>query len=111
MSEQMKEDYVSHARTPEELRSEVLSDLRRRLISLDKYFNTVARSGAEKARLSRAMEELVDMLNYWANLKIERPLTKREQERQRKSLTGEGISGRETLPHMPIASRPTDRRN
>jgi hypothetical protein len=98
-------DYISHARTPEELRVEVLSDLRRRLVSLDKYTDAVARSAAEKSRLARATEELLDMFTYWTNLKIERPLTKREQERQRKSLTAEGISGRETLPHMPIRSQ------
>ena len=101
----MLEDYISHARTPEELRKEVLSDLRRRLISLDNYSDRVAKSATEKARLARAIEELLDMFTYWTNLKIERPLTKREQERQRKLLTAEGISGSQSLPHMPTRSQ------
>lgn len=68
--------YISHARTPEELKAEVCSDLHRRIQNNEGYKRTVARSEAEKARIDRAINELEDMLNFWSNLTIERPIRK-----------------------------------
>lgn len=65
--------YVSHARTPEELQAEVISDLRRRLEFLDGQIRVVSRSKAEQARLSCARIELEQMLRYWLELEITRP--------------------------------------
>jgi hypothetical protein len=70
--------YISHARTPEELKEEVCSDLRRRISSLDSWSKIVARSEAEKSRLARASTELVEMLEFWTNLTIQRPTRKRK---------------------------------
>lgn len=69
--------YTTHARTPEELKAEVVSDLRRRLSHLDDYDKFVSRGEAEKARVARAKNELESMLVYWSNLVIERPVRKR----------------------------------
>jgi hypothetical protein len=70
--------YVSHARTPEELKDEVLGDIRRRIELIDHYMQTVARSASEKARLARAQMELTAMLQYWERVEIRRPKRKRK---------------------------------
>jgi negative regulator of replication initiation len=72
-------NYVSHARTPEELKAEVCSDLNRRLINLESYSNTVARNATEKARISRAMVEIQEILEYWKAVEIVRPIRKRDR--------------------------------
>ena len=66
----MTYDYISHARNAEELRAEVLGDLRRRIASLDMQHNAVRFSQAEKARIARAIGELQSMLDFWSELKI-----------------------------------------
>lgn len=70
--------YISHARTPEELKAEVCSDLKRRLSNLDDYDKFITRSEAEKARVARAKLELESMLHYWSNLEIVRPVRRRK---------------------------------
>lgn len=94
-------EYISHARTPEELKLEILSNLRWRIAQLDGYANVVAKNASEKARIARATAELQDMLVYWQALKIVRPLTKREQARQERA--AQGISGSVTGTHIPPA--------
>lgn len=73
----MTSTYVTHARTPEELKNEVVSDLRRRIDFLYGQEKTIARSAAEKARIACATRELEDMLVYWNELQIVRPVRKR----------------------------------
>lgn len=90
--------YISHARTPEELKDEVLSDLRRRLAMLDSYINNIARSAAEKARLACAEKELMAMLQFWNEVEIVRPKRKRERERV-------DISSSVTLPHISTGQK------
>jgi hypothetical protein len=68
--------FVSHARTPEELKAEVLSDLRRRIASIDGYSHTVAKSVTEQAKLACATRELEDMFKFWSELEIIRPRRK-----------------------------------
>jgi hypothetical protein len=62
--------YVTHARTAEELRAEILSDLKRRLDLLTVQRNVVARSAAEKSRIDRAISELEDMARFWTEVLI-----------------------------------------
>lgn len=62
--------YVTHARTPEQLRAEVISDLNRRIEFLQGQHNVTARSKAEKSRLACAMNELGNMLDFWTKLTI-----------------------------------------
>lgn len=93
-------EYISHAHTPEELKLEVLSDLRRRIVFLDAYTRDVAKSATERARLARAIAELADVLHYWEQVRIARPKTKRELTRERKQ---ESISGSGPLPHPSIS--------
>ena len=73
--------YISHARTSEELKAEVCSDLKRRLSNLDDYDKFITRSEAEKARVARAKNELESMLHYWSELEIVRPVRRRKKER------------------------------
>jgi hypothetical protein len=87
--------YVSHARTPEELKTEVESDLRRRLEMLKGYTNSVVKGAAERARIACAERELIAMLNYWENVEIIRPARKRTKAEAKK-----GISGSGPLPHI-----------
>ncbi len=69
--------YISHARTPEELKAEVVSDLGRRIDRLDSYRNVVAKSAAEKARLECAQRELEEAMYFWKQLEIVRPIRKK----------------------------------
>ena len=62
--------YISHARTPEELKVEVCSDLNRRIAHLADYSLIIAKSAAEKARLATGIRELETMLDYWQALEI-----------------------------------------
>lgn len=65
--------FVSHARTPEQLKAELLSDLQRRLQNLDDYDRIIARSITEKSRIARAKNELEAMFRYWSEVQIIRP--------------------------------------
>ena len=69
--------YITHARTPQELKAEVVTDLHRRILSLNGQLQTVARSAAEKAKMARAINELEDMLDYWSKLQIEKTARRR----------------------------------
>lgn len=91
-------EFVTHARTPEELRAEVCSDLYRRIASLDAYSKAVAKGAEERSRIARAITELKDMLEFWRAMRIERPKTKRELDREAKQ---KGISVRDSLSHIP----------
>lgn len=99
-------EYISHAHTPEEMKAEFCSDLRRRIAVLDGYANSISRSGAERARIARASEELSELLRYWDAIKIERPKTKRElaKEDRMAERKAKAISGSVTLPHIPTAA-------
>jgi hypothetical protein len=73
--------YISHARTAEELRLEVLSDLNRR-IELLRGQRTVGlwgRGAAGKARVDGKITELEDMLVFWSELQLAAKLSPRAQ--------------------------------
>lgn len=64
--------YISHARTLDELHSEFLSDIQRRLDELDKALRSpIAKSAAESTRIARARNELLDLQDYWKNVGLE----------------------------------------
>lgn len=62
--------YVSHARTLEELRDEVLSDLQRRLDHWDKHLRQMPASAAEAARIAKVRQELLDLQDYWRQIEL-----------------------------------------
>jgi hypothetical protein len=62
--------FVTHAATLEELRQEVLSDLRRRIKFLDDQIMTTTRGATEKSRLACATRELEQMHAFWGELTI-----------------------------------------
>lgn len=62
--------FITHARTLEELRAEFLSDLLRRIQSLDTQARTVGRSVAEKSRLACAAAELEQTHKFWTEVKL-----------------------------------------
>lgn len=64
--------FVTHARTLEELRAEFLSDLLRRIQSLDTQARTVGRSVAEKSRLACAASELEQTHKFWQEVTLAR---------------------------------------
>jgi hypothetical protein len=64
--------YISHARNAEELKLEFVSDIRRRLASLDMQAKH-AQTETHKAKLGLALSEFTEMLNYWQELTIVRP--------------------------------------
>lgn len=61
--------YITHARTAEQLRAEVLSDLNRRLARLNLQYDN-SPSAIAKSRLTSAVNELNDMLYFWTELTI-----------------------------------------
>ena len=62
--------YVSHARSTEELRQEVLTDLNRRIDSLVSQCEVFGRGAAGKARFESKIIVLEEMLRYWTDLQI-----------------------------------------
>jgi hypothetical protein len=76
--------YISHARTPEQLKAEICSDLNRRLAFLDGQVNTIARSASDKAKLNCAKIEIESLLRYWSEVEIIRP----KQSRKRDEVNG-----------------------
>lgn len=74
--------FITHARTLEEMRTEFLSDIHRRLATLDRA-NQFASSAAEKSRIAYAVRELTDMISFWEEVKIsasrEKPLAAEQQ--------------------------------
>ncbi len=62
--------YISHAETAEELRTEVINDLKRRIDSLTAQQNAFGRGAAGKARFDGKIVELSDMLRVWTELQI-----------------------------------------
>lgn len=104
-------EYISHAHTPEELKAEICSDLRRRIAVLDGYANSVSRSAAERSRIARASEELSELLRYWDAMRIERPKTKRELAREQRAAERrpQAISSSVTLPHIPTTTARKDK--
>lgn len=71
--------FVSHARTPEELKAELLGDIRRRMELLDHYSQVVAKSAVERAQIARVQMEFKAMFLYWDSLVIDRPKRKRRE--------------------------------
>jgi hypothetical protein len=84
--------YVSHARTLEELKAEFVSDIRRRIATIDGYANAVSKNAAEKARLATATREFQAMFDYWVEVEV-----RHKRKRQ------EDISGSHPLPHISNA--------
>jgi len=68
----VRSQYITHARTLEELRAEFLSDLSRRQNSLDARIKT-STSAALSARLALARSELDDLWDFWNRITIPAP--------------------------------------
>lgn len=62
--------YISHARTAEQLRQEVISDLNRRIDLLVRQREAFGRGVAGKARFNGRIDELEDMLRYWTAVQL-----------------------------------------
>ena len=62
--------YITHARSAAELRAEFVSDIQRRLDTLDNYLSTMKPSATEASRISRARLELLSLLDFWKNLEL-----------------------------------------
>ncbi len=62
--------YKSHARTLEELRTEFLSDLQRRLDQLDQTLKAMRPNAAEASRITRARMELLSLQDYWKEVEV-----------------------------------------
>lgn len=62
--------YISHARSAEEMRQEVITDLNRRLASLTTQRAAFGRGAAGKARFDGKILVLEEMLHYWSELQI-----------------------------------------
>lgn len=61
--------YISHARTLEELRQELLSDLKRRLDNLDRLISFEA-TKVGKTKLESRKLELEDMVRFWQAVEL-----------------------------------------
>jgi hypothetical protein len=72
--------YITHARTAEELRLEILSDLNRRIDALAKQREAFGRGAAGKARFDGRINELEDMLRFYSDLQIVPPSKSRSRE-------------------------------
>jgi hypothetical protein len=70
--------FVTHARTLDELRAEVCSDLRRRLAALDLESKVEKRVG-KLAAIGRAKMELESTLSFWQSVEL-RSSRKRESQ-------------------------------
>lgn len=70
--------YVSHARSAEELRQEVITDLNRRLDSLARQREAFARGAAGRARFDCKILVLEEMLLYWSALVVAPRTTKKK---------------------------------
>ena len=62
--------YISHARTAEEMRREVITDLNRRIDSLAQQRIAFGRGAMGKARFDGKILVLEDMLRYWTELQL-----------------------------------------
>jgi len=62
--------FISHARTVEELRLEFLSDLRRRIDNLGAQKNVFAKGAEAKSRFDARINELEDQLLYWSSVHL-----------------------------------------
>lgn len=63
--------YYTHTRTPEELKDEVVTDLRKRLTSLERRHDA-ARNPTEKAKVAHTIAEFREMLDFWSAVEIRR---------------------------------------
>lgn len=75
--------YVTHARTLEELRSEFLSDLTRRLSDINSRKKIVTSPGDNKA-LSLIEAELASLLHFWQTIELSGTKAKRSSLRSDK---------------------------
>jgi hypothetical protein len=62
--------FVTHARNAEELRAELLSDLRRRIENLTRQREVFGRGATGKARFDSRINELEEMLRFWTEIAI-----------------------------------------
>lgn len=62
--------YISHARSAEEMRLEVITDLNRRLDALARQREAFARGAAGRARFDGKILVLEEMLLYWTALQL-----------------------------------------
>lgn len=62
--------YVTHARTLEELRAEFVSDLRRRIDTLDSTLRHTQPPASEAARIARAKIELESVIDFWSEVEL-----------------------------------------
>ena len=61
--------YISNARTLEELRQEFLSDIQRRLSTLDIQTRN-EKSASKKAAIGHTQQELQGVLEFWTNVEV-----------------------------------------
>lgn len=61
--------YISNARTLEELRDDFLSDLKRRLDTIDAHINRETQK-QRKAALATARQEVEDIANFWRQVEL-----------------------------------------
>lgn len=97
--------YVTHARTPEELRAEICSDLQRRLAFIDGQIKIIARSATDKAKLAAVQNELASQLHYWTEIQIVTPPKRVRTNIPKDGRTVGSIAGELQPPH---ASRSMD---
>jgi len=79
----MPPSYVTHARTPDELRAEFLSDLARRAASIDLQIKH-STSQRRTASLALVRQELDQISEYWTQIKLPEP----QSRTRKKSLEG-----------------------
>lgn len=75
----MNATYVTHAKSAEELRLELLTDLNRRIDNLIRQREVFGRGATGKARFDGRINELEDMLRFWTDLTIVPPSTSRKR--------------------------------
>jgi hypothetical protein len=64
-------DFITHARTLEELRDEFVSDIERRLQALQTDMRRVRPNATEATRITRVIYALQDLQDFWRKMKFE----------------------------------------
>ena len=67
----MSIEFVTHARTLEELRAEFLSDIERRIQQLQLSVRRMRPNATEATRIFRSIQELEQLQDHWKNVKFQ----------------------------------------
>lgn len=62
--------FISNARSLEELRSEFISDIHRRIATLDSQQNIFGKNAAVATRIAARKTELEEMLDFWQKVEL-----------------------------------------